>query len=440
MYDPDALSDLDLLRSRYEILGRLGHDGGDEIFGVQANGTNRHYAVRVMAGRGPRHGQRGALHGWQAQSVRRLHHPHLVPLHAVHHLQGGAVALAMERQHGVSLAERIGSEGPLTVAEAETILRRVAGALAYLHAQGIVHRGVRPQSIFLDPEDGGARLAHFAIDRGREPAPPGAAHPAVVRSFAYLAPEQVAGTEVIDRRVDPRTDLYSLGLVAYAMLAGVQPWSGANVDALVERRAADPLPPLPAVRPDAPEYLCRAIEGCLQPNPRRRWRSAEELLARLDRQGPEQAATAPMLDWRGAAERLAGLAGEVRSAAARNLPDLRGPARLAASGAIVGLVALAGLRAGGGPPAAGGSETATMMLPGFAAHPPASYLLGGPRNPGDAIDEGPGVSPAPAWRAPSPAGRPRLLGDPVPGGLASAAAPAPRAAAPRLLGDPVRRQ
>src|SRR5690606_21263717 len=158
-----------------------GHDGAASVHAARTRGTERHYAVKVMADQEAHGASPGVLHSWQAHNISPLEHPKLMVLHAVHHLQGGAVAVAMERRRGRSLAERR-DEGPLHLEEAEAILRDVAEALAYLHGRGVVHRGVRPTTIFLDRDSGHARLAYFSLDDSAGGA-----------ASRYLAPEQLKG-------------------------------------------------------------------------------------------------------------------------------------------------------------------------------------------------------------------------------------------------------
>ena len=276
--EADVLSDLDQIRSRYEILRRLGYDGNFAVHAAKSPASGRHFAVKVMSTPASR-SVSTAQQLWQAHTVEPLNHPKLMVLQAVHHLQGGTVAVAMERRRGCTLAERLEAAGPLCIAEAEAILRDIGEALAYLHERGVVHRGVRPESIFLDRDCGYARLAPIGISSDRSGK---TMDEAVAGMLAYLAPEQPEGAgEVESRKVGPSTDLYSLGLVGYAMLAGHQPCSRAGFGSSPAGSGAEALPPLSILRPEAPAGLWRAIEGCLAKNPRRRWRSAGEFVSQL---------------------------------------------------------------------------------------------------------------------------------------------------------------
>lgn len=280
----ELLNDLDQLRSRYDVLGRLGHDGADVVYKVKALGTDRHLAVKLIPHSEARRPGPAALEAWQAHTVKPLEHPGLISLHAVHHLQGGAVALAMERRRARTVAEVLERDGSLPPHRVERVLREVGAALGYLHSRGVVHRGVRLHSIHIDAEGGDARLSLFGVDKGdatirQSPA-------ALARASAFLAPEQIAASRWRGgARVRPQTDLYSLGLVAYAMLSGRPPWTGDSVEEVLEKRRTEGLQPLTELVPDLPNHLSRAIAGCLERSPRRRWKSAEEFLAALDAHG-----------------------------------------------------------------------------------------------------------------------------------------------------------
>jgi serine/threonine protein kinase len=277
--------------------------------------------------------------------VAPLDHPDLMEIHAVHHMQDGTIGIAVERRRGWTLAERIAAEGPVSPAEAERILRSAAAALGYLHGRGVIHRGVRPQSIFIDRDGGRARLAHFGIDATAEDARgPFAARPS---PDAYLAPEQLEDRgRGDDRRATPRSDLYSLGLVGYAMLTGRQP----GEDDLATKPAGQParkmLPLLTTLRPDVPDHLCRAIHGCLEPNPRRRWRSTDEFLARLDPHA-EDPRRRWAIDLSTVYEPIATRLARLRELQRRIGDSRRRLLAIGASAALAGLVALNLIRGSG---------------------------------------------------------------------------------------------
>lgn len=336
MMDPFQIV-LDQLRSRYDVLRRLGHDGSCQVYAVRGRGSDRHYSVKVMSDSGMRDARPGALHVSHAHTVRPLNHPKVMKLHAIHHLQGGAIAIAMEHRRERTLAERIDECGPLPATEVERVLRDVAEALAYLHGRGVVHRGLRPESIFVESVDGAAKLGHFGIVPCADEPSALAESRARLQAFAYLAPEQIDGTNrVDDRRVSRRSDLYSLGLVGYAMLSGGPPWQSDTLGELLGRRRTEPLRPLSQFRADVPAHLLDAIERCLESNPRRRWSDAREFIAALDGTGAT-ARTAIPIDMTAVRERIGDGASVLRRAIGSRI---RRPRRrrvaLAVGGVVIG--------------------------------------------------------------------------------------------------------
>jgi len=153
----------------------------------------------------------------------------------------------------------------------------VVEALSYAHRQGVVHRDVKPENILL--ADGHAVVADFglakalAVAGGRKLTDTGI----TVGTPAYMSPEQGAGS----KELDVRSDLYSLATVLYEMLAGDPPFSGVNGQAILLRKAADPLPRLRTVRPDVPPPLEQVIERALARAPADRFATVEEFAAAL---------------------------------------------------------------------------------------------------------------------------------------------------------------
>ena len=206
----------------------------------------------------------------------QLQHPNIVPLLNAN-ASGGLLYYTMPFVSGQSLRERL-TGGALPLDDALTIWRDVLDALAYAHANGVVHRDVKPGNILLSGRHG--MVTDFGIARAIEAA-------ATVTSImmtgpigtpAYMAPEQKSGNAI-----DHRADLYAAGLVMYEMLAGQSPFAGLPAEDLL--RAHSSLAPRPLRRPDVPDELAALIMACLAQDPGARPASAERILAELDRQG-----------------------------------------------------------------------------------------------------------------------------------------------------------
>src|SRR5687768_2652460 len=208
-----------------------------------------------------------------------LQHPHMVPLLAAGSA-GGILYYTMPYVAGDSLRARLGRQGALPVPEAFRYLRDVTEALAAAHAQGIVHRDIKPDNVLLTHQHavvtdfGIAKAVSAAVGTGTgQLTGTGLA----IGTPTYMAPEQATG----DAQVDHRADLYSLGVMAYEMLAGEPPFRG-PVQVMVAAHLSRVAPPLTELRPNLPPALARLVARCLEKLPADRFGSAQELLAELD--------------------------------------------------------------------------------------------------------------------------------------------------------------
>lgn len=206
----------------------------------------------------------------EARMAARLSHPNIVPIHAVEEI-GGHVFFAMQYVAGETLGDRIRRLGRLAPWDAAQLLRDVAWALAYAHAQGVIHRDIKPDNILLDHQDralvadfGIATLADADNAEGRIQGTP-----------EYLAPEQAGG-----HGCDGRADLYALGAVGFHALKGHPPFAG-DTAALLSQHLTQPAPSLVATADELPPRLAAAIDRALLKSPGDRWASAEAMAEAL---------------------------------------------------------------------------------------------------------------------------------------------------------------
>src|SRR5690349_9968786 len=204
----------------------------------------------------------------EAQTAAQLSHPNIVPIYSVDE-RDGIVFFVMGLVDGESLAARI-ARGPLSIADARRILGDVAGALAYAHAHGVVHRDVKPDNILLERESGQPMVTDFGIARAVEADSRLTVTGIAVGTPAYMSPEQALG----ERDVDGRSDIYSLGVVAYQVLAGVLPFQAGNTPAMMMKHISETPRPLRTLRPDVPPPLEGAIARALVKRPEDRWPTA----------------------------------------------------------------------------------------------------------------------------------------------------------------------
>jgi len=212
----------------------------------------------------------------EARASAGLSHAHIVTVHDAGRSEHG-VYIAMERLQGKDLRQRLGEGWLPTPAQAAQLVRRVADALAYAHARGVVHCDVKPANIFLNKRDkpkvldfGIARVAHSAVLPKLEGMVAGSPH--------YLAPEQLDGGTV-----DARTDIHALGVVFYELLTLRKAFNGDTVEQITTAVLTNHPAPAHEVRPGVPRTLAGIAAKAMARNPGDRYASAAEMSADLRR-------------------------------------------------------------------------------------------------------------------------------------------------------------
>ncbi len=265
------------LADRYQLERELGRGGMATVYLARDLRHERLVALKVLrpdlaAALGPERFVR------EIRTAARLEHPHILSVHD----SGEAAGLlwyTMPYVQGESLRERMRREVQLPLDEAVRLTREVAEALDYAHAQGIVHRDVKPENILLS--GGHTRVADFGLAKavsvagGEQLTGTGL----VVGTPAYMSPEQASG----DGELDGRTDLYSLACVLYEMLAGEPPFTGPTAQAVIAKRMGGPPPRLRTVRSSLPEAVDLAVARALAPVPADRFATAAEFVDALER-------------------------------------------------------------------------------------------------------------------------------------------------------------
>jgi len=211
----------------------------------------------------------------EAETAAQLSHPNIVPIYSVDEV-GNLVFFVMACIDGDNLATKLQKRGPLPIEETRRWLQEVSDALAYAHARGVVHRDIKPDNILLDGIDGRALVTDFGIARAASDSGETSrltATGVAIGTPAYMSPEQASG----DRDLDARSDLYSLGIVAYQMLCGEPPFLGNTTPALLVKHLAEMPVPISQRRPDVPPDLAAIVMRLLEKNPDHRFQSATEL-------------------------------------------------------------------------------------------------------------------------------------------------------------------
>jgi serine/threonine protein kinase len=241
----------------------------------------------------------------EAETAARLSHPNIVPIYTVDEREG-LVYFVMALIEGESVGDRVKRSGAMPVDDVRRILREVADALAYAHANGVVHRDIKPDNILLDGNSGRAMVTDFGIARAASDGEARlTATGAAIGTPAYMSPEQCAG----DREIDGRSDLYSLGAVAYQMLSGAPPFTGGSTPSIMMKQVTEAPVPLREKRPDVPDDLDRIVMRLLRKDPGDRFANGAALIAAVDGAltTPLPPATSPDLNTTNAGVRRRGL-------------------------------------------------------------------------------------------------------------------------------------
>jgi len=215
----------------------------------------------------------------EAQTAAQLSHPNIVPIYSVDEKGGETlVYFVMAFVDGESLGVRLAREGAWPIDASVRVLRDVADALAYAHASGVVHRDIKPDNILIDRASGRPMITDFGIARATAGDTRLTATGVAVGTPAYMSPEQAVG----EREVDGRSDLYSLAVVGYHLLAGEPPFKAANTPAMLVKHMSERPRPIRERRPEVPAYLAVAIDRALAKRPEDRWADAAEFRDALD--------------------------------------------------------------------------------------------------------------------------------------------------------------
>jgi len=270
----------------YQIVEQIGAGGMGTVYKAYQRSMDRYVAIKVL----PEHLSQDAqfLKRFQreAKAIARLEHAHILPAHDYGE-QAGITYIVMRYVNGGTLRDRI-AQGPLPVGEIVRIVEQVGGALDYAHRQGLIHRDIKPGNILLDVQ-GDAYLGDFGLARmiaASQHITSGAG--LAVGTPAYISPEQGQGL-----KADPRSDLYSLGVVLYEMATGRVPYEAETPIALVLKHINEPAPPPRALNPNLPEALERVIVKAMAKDPAQRYQSVGEMVRDLS--GAASAPAAPTL-------------------------------------------------------------------------------------------------------------------------------------------------
>jgi len=274
----------DLVAGKYRVGRLLGAGGMGMVFAGRHEQLDQPVAIKVVRN-GAIADQEGAQRFMrEARAAARLKSEHVARVLDVGTLESGSPYMVMELLEGVDLAALLTSSGPLSVSDVADWVLQACEAIAEAHAAGIVHRDIKPENLFLARTVGGAshiKVLDFGISKSVDSvrAAGGLTRTqSVLGSPLYMSPEQMRSS----RNVDPRTDVWALGVVLFELISGVSPFEADTMPELCLKVVSEPPRSLAELRPDVPAAMVEIVMRCLEKDPKKRFANAAEVAVALE--------------------------------------------------------------------------------------------------------------------------------------------------------------
>ncbi|MEE8104663.1 MAG: protein kinase, partial [Planctomycetota bacterium] len=262
--------------NHYEILRKLGSGGMGDVYVARDTKLGREVALKVLPAELTASPEARNRFAREAKAVAALNHPGIVTLFSIEDADG-VHFMTMEVVHGKTLAELI-HKGGLTLEELFDIASPLADAISAAHQRGITHRDLKPQNVMVTDE-GSVKVLDFGLAKLREEIPGKAMtelggtvateEGRIIGTVAYMSPEQAQGKDV-----DPRTDIFALGVLLYELATGERPFKGDTGISILSSILKDTPAPITDLNRRLPRHLGRIVKHCLQKDPERRYQTA----------------------------------------------------------------------------------------------------------------------------------------------------------------------
>jgi beta-lactam-binding protein with PASTA domain/predicted Ser/Thr protein kinase len=290
------VADNTVVDGRYQVLRRLGSGGMADVYCARDTHLGRDIALKMLHRRYAQDQEFVERFRREAKSAAGLQHPNVVGVYDRGE-HDGTYYIAMEHLPGRTLKEVVEQDAPLPQERVIDLGRQILEAAGFAHRRGVIHRDFKPHNVIVD-DAGNAKVTDFGIARAgaSEMTETGS----IMGTAQYLSPEQAQG-----HAVTAASDLYSIGVMLYELLAGRIPFQGDSAVSVALKHLSEPPPPISELRPDVDPGLESIVMAALAKHPEQRWQSAEEFSAALaavgehlddgtGRRGQDTAAFAPV--------------------------------------------------------------------------------------------------------------------------------------------------
>ncbi|MCK6512166.1 protein kinase [Myxococcota bacterium] len=253
----------------------IGRGAMGAVFAARQVALERKVAVKVMLPALMGDDMAAQRFRREALAIARLKDNHIVQVFEAGFAEDGVFYIVMEYLEGGTIEDLLEQQGPRPIAEAVRLVKQVCKGLCTAHDAGLTHRDIKPSNLMISPE-GRLTITDFGLVRDTSQIRQTKTN-AILGTPAYLAPEQASSSEP-----DPRTDIYSLGIVLYELLTGELPFISDNLVEVLVMHLREPLPDPRRSRPEIPEALVRILQRMTEKNPNHRYKDSHALLAALE--------------------------------------------------------------------------------------------------------------------------------------------------------------